>query len=133
MAKLSKIQGISDNHVVRLKKAGVTTIEKLLVQGAGAAGRKTIAKETKINVKTIDKWVHHADFFRIKGIAGLKTELLEAAGVPSMKKLATQNPTKLYETMARINDKKKLVLRVPGLKQIERWVKEAKQLKKLVK
>ena len=133
MTKLSKIEGVTGVHMLKLKSARVTTIEKLLLQGATAQGRKEIARKTRITEKTIERWVHHADFFRIKGMAGLKAELLDTAGVATMKKLGSQNASRLQTTLLNINKKKKLVERVPGLVQVERWVKTARKINKIVK
>lgn len=133
MAKLNKITGISPEQAVQLKSAGVTTIEKLLSHGDTRLGRKAIAQKARINEKLVGKWVHHADFFRIKGIAGLKAELLEACGVPTVNTLAKQDPDKLYEKMVKLNSKKAMVERVPGMVQVRRWVKTAKKLKPVVK
>ena len=109
MAKLNKISGISPEHALQLKSAGVTTIEKLLSHGDTKLGRKAIAQKARINEKLVGKWVHHADFFRIKGIAGLKAELLEACGVPTVNVLAKQDPDKLHEKMVKINTKQAML------------------------
>ena len=133
MAKLNKISGINEDYALQLKSAGVTTIEKLLSHGDTKQGRKAIAQKARINEKLVGKWVHHADFFRIKGIAGLKADLLEACGVPTVNALAKQDPDKLYEKMVKMNTKKPLVERVPGMVQVRRWVKTARKLKPVVK
>ena len=129
MAKLNKLSGLRPSQALTLKKAGITTVEKLLIEGANATGRKYIAKKTRITPKTIERWVRHSDFFRIKGIAGLKTELLEACGISYMRQLADQNPEKLHIVMREINGKKNLVQRVPGIVQIRRWVNLAKKIR----
>ncbi len=133
MAKLDKISGINGTTAGKLKKAGVTTIEKLLSQGSTRQGRKSIAKNTRINEKNIEQWVHHADFFRIKGIAGLKADLPDAVGVNTLQKLSKQKPDKLLEGMHVANSRHKLVERVPGMVQVKRWVSEAKKAKKVVR
>ena len=133
MAKLSKIEGIGDSFAEKLKGAGITTIEKLLAEGATSQGRKEIAKKSKISEKLISKWVHHADLFRIKGIAGQKAELLEASGVDSVKTLAKSKPESLYTSMLQMNEKKNLVQRVPGMVQIQRWVETARKMPSVVK
>lgn len=132
MAKLNKIAGINEGYADQLKSAGVTTVEKLLSHGDSRQGRKAIAVKARINEKLVDKWVRHADFFRIKGIAGLKAELLEASGVPTVKTLATQDPEKLYEKLVRVNERRHLVERVPGPVQVRRWVQTARKLKPVV-
>jgi predicted RecB family nuclease len=133
MAKLSRIDSLDEAAMTKLKSAGITTIEKLLMEGATQANRKEISKKTKISEKLVTRWVNHADFFRIKGIAGHKSELLEAVGVMNTKDLAKANPTKLYDAMLVYNNKKHLVQRVPGMVQVERWVQTAKKIPRIVK
>lgn len=133
MAKLSRIEGIDDKSALKLKNAGITTIEKLLETGSTANGRKEISKSAKISEKLIERWVNHADLFRIKGIAGHKAELLEAVGVSTIKDLAKKKPDKIYNEMILVNDKKNLVERVPGMVQVERWVDTAKKLPSVIK
>ncbi|MBX7058942.1 MAG: DUF4332 domain-containing protein [Leptospirales bacterium] len=132
MAKLNRITGIDDRLAEQLRSAGVTTIEKLLEHGESREGRRAIAIKARINERLVQKWVHHADFFRIKGIAGLKAELLGAVGVPNVRTLAKQNPDTLYEKMVQINGRRQMIERVPGLVQVRRWVKTAQKLKPAV-
>lgn len=129
MAKLNKITGITEEFALQLKSAGVTTVEKLLEHGETRQGRKAIAQKARINEKLVERWVRHADFFRIKGIAGLKAELLDACGVQTISALAKQDPDRLYESMLQYNGRKGLVERVPGIIQVRRWVRTARQLK----
>jgi len=128
MMKINKLMGLTSYQVESLKKAGVTTIEKLLQDGGTPAGRRTLAKKTRISLKTIDRWVRQSDFYRIKGIAGLKTELLEASGIQNVKQLSRQKPEDLHIHMSLVNEKKKLVKRVPGVVQIKRWVTTARKI-----
>jgi Domain of unknown function (DUF4332) len=133
MAKLNKIYGINEAYSEQLKSAGVTTVEKLLLHGESREGRKAISIKARIDEKLVSRWVHHADFFRIKGIAGLKTVLLEAAGIGTVKALAGQDPDRLYEKLVKINDSKQLIERVPGIVQVRRWVKTAQRLRPAVR
>ncbi len=133
MTQIARIDSIASNHAEKLKSIGITTVEGFLEVAATPAGRKSIAKQAKLSEKLVLKWANHADLFRIKGIAGLKAELLEASGVVTMAQLAKQKPDALYEKMLGINDKKKLVLRVPGIVQVKKWVATAKRMKRVVR
>ncbi len=126
--KLSRIEVMEESQIKKLKEAGVSTIEKLVASGTTQSGRKEIARRSRLSEKLIDRWVKHADLFRIKGVAGLKVVLLEATGVITMKDLAKQNPEKLHANMININNKKQIVERVPGMVQVRRWVTTAKKL-----
>jgi predicted flap endonuclease-1-like 5' DNA nuclease len=132
MVKILDVEGIGPVYAEKLQKAGVRTTEALLKQGATPAGRKALAEKTGISDATILKWVNHVDLFRIKGIAGEYSELLEAAGVDTIPELAQRNPENLLERIIEINAKKKLVRKLPVLSQVTDWVKQAKKLPRVV-
>ncbi len=131
--KLDRIDGLERKYEIKLRDMGIHTIHDLLGRAGNPAGRKLLASESKINEKMIHRWVKLADLFRIKGIAGHKAGLLEAIGVQDLRQLARQNPDRLYEDMVVINEKKRMVQRVPGLIQVRRWVDTAKEMTPLVK
>jgi predicted flap endonuclease-1-like 5' DNA nuclease len=70
-----------------------------------------------------------ADLMRIRGVGEEYSELLEAAGVDTVKELRNRKPENLQEAMAAKNAKKKLVRQLPGPKQVKSWVAHAKKLK----
>lgn len=132
MAQIEDIEGIGPQYAEKLKGAGITSVEKLLEAGATAPGREELASKTGINAKSILTWVNHADLFRIKGVAGQFSELLEAAGVDTVPELAQRNPENLQLALAKANDEKKLCKTTPSLAQVTDWIAEAKALPKVV-
>ena len=99
---------------------------------ATPAGRKSIAADTGISEKLILRWVNMADLFRIKGVGEEYSDLLEAAGVDTVPELAQRNAENLHQKVEEVNAKKKLVRRVPSLKEIEDWTGQAKKLPRKV-
>lgn len=69
-----------------------------------------------------------ADLFRITGVGQEFAELLEAAGVDTVPELAQRNAANLTSNMEEVNETKKLTRRTPSLKEVEKWVEEAKTL-----
>jgi len=65
---------------------------------------------------------------RIKGIGGEYSDLLQAAGVDTVKELKYRNPAKLAEAMATANAKNKLARVLPSSRAIERWIDQAKRI-----
>ena len=128
MASILDIEGIGPIFAEKLAKAGIRTIEGLLLEGASASGRGKIADASGIDESKILRWVNMADLFRIKGVGEEYADLLEAAGVDTVKELATRRPDNLQEKMAEINESKKLVRQVPSLKSVTDWVAQAKEL-----
>jgi predicted flap endonuclease-1-like 5' DNA nuclease len=132
MASIVKIEGIGPVNQKKLVKYGIKTVEALLKQGAAPDGRKKIEEGTGISHKQILEWVNHADLWRIKGVSEEYSDLLEEAGVDTVVELAQRVPKNLYEKMVEVNRAKKLVRRIPGEKQVARWVTQAKKLKRVV-
>ncbi|MBC7257960.1 MAG: DUF4332 domain-containing protein [Chloroflexi bacterium] len=129
MASLLDIEGIGEHYAEILKtKAGIRTTEALLKACATPAARQELAEKTGISPKLILEWANLADLMRIKGIGEEYSDLLEEAGVDTVKELKTRVPKHLHEKMAEINAEKRLVRRLPTLHMVESWVEQAKYL-----
>ncbi len=73
-----------------------------------------------------------ADLFRIKGIGTQFSELLEAAGVDTVKELKNRNPENLHAKLVEVQAQKKITRAVPALSQVKDFIDQAKQLPPLV-
>lgn len=122
------IEGIGDALGAKLKAAGINTAEELLDKCAAPKGRKTLAEETGISEKLILKWANHADLFRINGVGPQFAELLEAAGVDTVKELRHRKAENLAAKMAEVNDTKHLTRRVPSVTELQKMIDEAAAL-----
>ena len=69
-----------------------------------------------------------ADRMRIKGIGEDYANLLQAAGVDTVKELKYRNPAKLAKAMKDANAKRKLVRVLPSDQAVVRWIERAKKL-----
>jgi len=132
MANLLRVEGIGEVYAQKLSDAGIKTTNALLKQGATSKGRKEIAENSGISETLILEWVNHVDLFRIKGVFEEYADLLEEAGVDTVKELAQRNPANLYKKLVEVNEQKKLVRQLPGKSQVESWVAQAKQLDRAV-
>jgi len=65
---------------------------------------------------------------RIKGVGEEYADLLEVAGIDTVKELRRRNPRSLLRQLMDLNDKKNLVRRLPTEKMVEGWVAEAKTM-----
>lgn len=126
--KIEQIEGIGEVYAQKLNAAGIKTTEDLLEKGATAAGRTKLAEETGISGKLILKWTNHADLFRIKGVAGQFAELLEAAGVDTVKEFRHRVPANLHAKLVETNEAKNLCNRVPSVSELEKMIAQAKEL-----
>ena len=88
--------------------------------------------ETGIRHDLILTWVNHADLFRVKGIGPQFSELLEAAGVDTVKELRNRNAANLAAKMLEVNEEKHLCRRTPVEKEIQKFIDLAKELEPVV-
>ena len=128
MANIIEIEGIGEKYAAALQAAGVNTVEALLEKGGAPAGRKTLAEATGLTTERILEWVNRADLMRIKGVGSEYADLLEAAGVDTVKELAQRRADNLTAKMAELNEARQIVRRIPTEGEVEKWVAEAKTL-----
>lgn len=126
--KIEEIEGIGPVYGEKLSSNGIKTVEDLLEAGATRTGRSKLAEATGISEKSILTWVNMADLFRIKGIGPQFAELLEAAGVDTVKELRNRNAQNLHAKLVEIQAEKKITRAVPGLSQVEDFIEQAKAL-----
>lgn len=126
--KIEAIEGISSAFGQKLREAGIKTTDELLKATKTKKQRKELASATGINEDKILKWANHVDLFRIQGVGAQYAELLEAAGVDTVKELANRNTENLVQKMEEVNNSKKLVRRIPPLKSVQKWIEAAKAL-----
>lgn len=133
MPSIKEIEGIGQKLATTLRKAGIRTTEALLKRAATKRGRKELAAATGLSEKQILEWVNRADMMRCQGVGSEYSDLLEAAGVDTIKELRRRNPTSLTARMIEINEKKRLVRRLPTEAMVARWVESAQGLEPMVR
>lgn len=126
--KVIDIEGVGAAYAEKLAAAGIEKAEQLLEKCAAPAGRKALAEETGISEKLVLRWCNHADLFRVKGVGPQFAELLEAAGVDTVKELAHRNAENLAAKMLEVNEEKNLVNRVPVAAELQKMIDFAKEL-----
>lgn len=126
--KIIDIQGIGPVYAEKLIAAGIETVPQLLEKGKTPKGRKELEETTGIRHDLILTWVNHADLFRVKGIGPQFAELLEAAGVDTVKELAHRNAANLEKAMIEVNEKEHRTKRVPTAGEIQKMIDIAKEL-----
>jgi predicted flap endonuclease-1-like 5' DNA nuclease len=125
---ITDIEGIGATYGEKLTGHGIKTTDDLLEKGGTKKGREAIAAASGIPESLVLTWVNHADLFRIKGVAGQFSELLEAAGVDTVKEFATRNAENLHAKLTETNEKMGLSGRVPSLDSLKDMIAHAKTL-----
>jgi predicted flap endonuclease-1-like 5' DNA nuclease len=106
----------------------VKNTDQLLDVAGTAKGRSELAAKTGIAEIHVLRWVNHADLMRISGIGPQFAELLEAAGVDTVKELRHRNPANLAVQLTKINEQKKLTKGAVSESQAAGWIEQAKVL-----
>ena len=130
--EIETIEGIGPTYGEKLKAVGISDTENLLQRCANRSGRTDVAKETGLQAAQLLKWANMADLMRISGVGEEYSELLEAAGVDTVKELRNRNAENLAGTMAKVNEEKNLTRAVPSATVVEKWVEQAKTLDPLI-
>jgi predicted flap endonuclease-1-like 5' DNA nuclease len=126
--KIIDIEGVGDVYAEKLQAAGINKVSELLEKCAAPKGRKELAEATGITEKLILKWTNHADLFRINGVGPQFAELLEAAGVDTVKEFRHRVAENLQPKLVEVNDKKNICNRVPAVSEIQKMIDQAKEL-----
>ena len=126
--KIIDIQGIGPVYAEKLIGIGIETVDQLLEKGADAKGRQAIEDATGIRHDLVLTWANHADLFRVKGVGPQFAELLEAAGVDTVKELRNRNAANLAAKMLEVNEEKHLCRRTPVEKEVAKFIELAKEL-----
>ena len=128
MPSIIDIEGIGPAYAAKLRSHGIRTTEQLLQEGRTPKGRRDLAQATGFNEQTILEWINRADLFRVRGIGSQYSDLLEVAGVDTVRELATRNAEALVQSMAKVNAEKNKVNKLPGVKAVAKWITAAKAL-----
>jgi predicted flap endonuclease-1-like 5' DNA nuclease len=125
---ITDIGGVDGEVAATLKSAGIRSTERLLEAARTVKGRKVLAEKTGFDEKQLLCWANVADRMRIKGISKEYAELLQAAGVATVKELRYRSPANLAKAMADANKKRKMVRLLPSEKLVCRWIESAQKL-----
>ncbi|MBR6188988.1 MAG: DUF4332 domain-containing protein [Prevotella sp.] len=126
--KIIDIEGVGDAYAEKLQAAGIVKVSELLDKCAAPKGRKELAEATGISEKLILRWTNHADLFRISGVGPQFAELLEAAGVDTVKEFRHRVAENLQPKLAEINEARHICGRVPAVVEVQKMIDQAKEL-----
>ena len=129
---IKEIEGIGPERAEKLAEHGITTTDDLLEKCGGADGRKVCAEATGFDESTLLEWTNRADLMRINGVGEEYSDLLEAAGVDTVKELATRNAANLVEAMTKTNEEKNLTNALPSEEAVQGWIDEADKLDHMI-
>ncbi len=129
---IKEIKGLPEGLEGRLKEIGVHNADELLAKVATPKDRREFAAQMVTDPKVVLEIANRADLSRITGVAGAFSDLLENAGVDTVKELAGRVPENLHAKLVEVNEAKKISTRTPTVDQIAAWIEEAKKLPKML-
>lgn len=127
-----KIEGIGPAYAAKLQAAGIRSTDGFLKHCADKKGRRGVAEKTGVSEAYLLKWANMADLMRIQGVGPQFGELLEAAGVDTIKELRKRKADNLAQKMAEVQEAKRLTRVSPSEAQVKAWIDEAKSLTPLI-
>jgi predicted flap endonuclease-1-like 5' DNA nuclease len=130
--RVVEIEGIGDVLAGKLAAVDIRTTTDLLEKCGSAKSRKAVSSASGIDEGKLLAFVNMADLMRISGIGSEFSELLEAAGVDTVKELQHRRVDNLVSKMAEVNERKKLTRRVPNATEVAKWIEQAKTLAPMV-
>lgn len=129
---IKKLRGMTPELEATLKARGIKTADDLFNATLTPQAREELAAYAGVPVQTILELANRADLARIKGIAGVYSDLLEEVGVDTVKELRQRDADNLHAKLLEINEQKKLTAQPPALKTVKTWVTLARRRRKFL-
>jgi predicted flap endonuclease-1-like 5' DNA nuclease len=125
---VGKLKGMTANVQLELKACAVYDSSQLLAAVRTPADREGLARQIGVESATLLKLANRADLGRVRGIGMIFADLLEEAGVDTVRELAVRNPTNLHAALVQANSRLQLARRAPSPDMVRSWVVQAKRL-----
>lgn len=129
---IAGLDGLDEKEAERLRRAGIRTSRALLARAISPRARRQLAEASGIDECSILRWARLADLMRVRGVAQEYAELLEAAGVGTVKDLRRRNAGRLAEQLEAINQERKLVRLPPGENRVRAWIAQAQTMEPML-
>lgn len=125
---LGELRGITDAVLNALKGQGLGDSDALLEAAKTPQSRKSLASAAGVESTAILELANRADLARIKGIGRVYSDLMEEAGVDTVKELAKRLPANLHAKLIEINSTRQFTQRPPSVEQVSDFIEQAKSL-----
>jgi predicted flap endonuclease-1-like 5' DNA nuclease len=126
------MKGMTADLFGKMKAKGLANTDKFLAAVTTPKERAALAQAVGVDAGAILELANRADLARVKGIGEVFSNLLENAGVDTVKELAKRVPENLHAKLVQINVDKKMAGRTPTLAQVTNWIEQAKALPRML-
>ena len=130
--KFEDIEGIGRAYGSKLSKAGFNATDDLLKQCGSAKGRRQVAAASGLDEGQLLNGPTWPISCASAGIGKQFSELLEAAGVDTVKELRTRRADNLATKMKEANAAKKPTRATPTERQVAGWIDQAKSMAPMI-
>ena len=129
---IKELEGATDEVVAKLAERGIKDNEQLVQAAATPAMRKELAAFCGCESGDILHLANRSDLARVRGISGVYSDLLEIAGVDTVKELASRRADSLYAKITETNERDKLTTKPPTQSMVQNWIAQAKALRPIL-
>jgi predicted flap endonuclease-1-like 5' DNA nuclease len=130
--RVKDLKGMTEELIAALTARGIRTSDQMLEATRQPKQRKELAILSGTDPRALLELANRADLARVKGVGGVYSDLLEKAGVDTVKELATRRPDNLYTRILETNSREQLTRQPPTAALVESWVEQARELPKLL-
>jgi hypothetical protein len=125
---IARLDGLDQEEAAKLRAAGIRTCHALLARAATPKARRQLSERCGLDECAILRWARIADLTRVPGVARDYAELLEAAGVGTVRDLRRRNAGRLAKELVEINNERELVRLPPGERRVRAWIAAAQTI-----
>jgi hypothetical protein len=128
---VSELKGVTAEIASALYALGIYDTAQLLAATGQPIARAKLAEALGIDANAVLELAKHADLTRIHGLTVADIDLLALAAVDSVMELSRRIPENLYAKLMTVAAQQHLP-HLPRLDEVQRWVREAKQLERAI-
>lgn len=125
--RISSIRGVSDTLAAKMRVQGIHDVDDLLGAATKYHAREHLARKLGIGTPVLTDIVDRANLSRIRGVSTVYANLLETAGVDTIKELSHRVPAHLYVKLEAVNRSNTLTERHPSEHMVENWITQARK------
>jgi hypothetical protein len=128
---VSELKGVTAEIASALHALGIEDTTQLLAATGQPMARVKLAGCLGIDASVVLELANCADLARIHGLTVANMDFLVLAGVDSVMELSRRRPENLYAKLLTVAAQHRMQ-HLPRLDDVQRWVREAKQLERAV-
>ena len=129
---VQKLKGVTPELHAKMNEHGIEHHLHLFEATLTPEKRQELAAKLGISHEAVLELANRADLARIKGIAGVYSDLLENAGVDTVRELRERNAENLHAKLEEINASMHLTKDVPSPKVVHNWISLARRRRKFL-